>query len=46
MVAPVLVAHRLDYGLDAARPVAALVILISLVIFVALRYLALRGERQ
>jgi molybdate/tungstate transport system permease protein len=46
MVAPVLVAHRLDYGLDAARPVAALVILISLVIFVALRYLALRGEKE
>jgi molybdate/tungstate transport system permease protein len=46
MVAPVLVAHRLDYGLDAARPVAALVILISLVIFVVLRYLALRGEKE
>lgn len=46
MVAPVLVAHRLDYGLDAARPVAALVILVSLVIFVVLRYIALRGEKE
>jgi molybdate/tungstate transport system permease protein len=32
MVAPVLVAFRLDLGLDAARPVAALIILISLII--------------
>jgi len=46
MVAPVLVAYRLDFGLDAARPVAALIILISLIIFVALRYIALRGEKQ
>lgn len=47
MVAPVLVAQRFDaFGLDSARPVAALVIIISLVIFVALRYMALKGEKE
>lgn len=47
MVAPVLVNDRYTaHGLDTALPVASLVILISLVIFVALRYIALRGDKQ
>jgi molybdate/tungstate transport system permease protein len=46
-VAPILVADRFTaFGLDHALPVASLVILISLVIFVALRYIALRGDKQ
>jgi molybdate/tungstate transport system permease protein len=46
-VAPILVADRFTaFGLDYALPVASLVILISLIIFVALRYIALRGEKQ
>jgi molybdate/tungstate transport system permease protein len=45
-VAPILVADRFaGFGLDYARPVAALVILISLVAFILLRYTALRGEK-
>ncbi|RLC94070.1 MAG: molybdenum ABC transporter permease [Chloroflexi bacterium] len=45
-VAPILVADRFScFGLDYARPVAVLVILISLIAFVALRTLALRGQR-
>jgi len=45
MVAPILVADRFEsFGLDYARPVAVLVILISLVTFVFLRTLAYRGE--
>lgn len=47
MVAPVLVYQRLEsFGLDYALPVAALLILVSLVIFVALRFLAYRWERK
>ena len=47
MVAPVLVWFRFDAaGLDAALPVASLVIIISLVIFVVLRYMALKGDRE
>ena len=46
-VAPILVADRFTaFGLDSALPVASLVILVSLVIFVLLRYIALRGEKQ
>ncbi len=46
MVAPVLVYQRFNaYGLDSAVPATALVIVIFLIIFVALRYLAMRGER-
>lgn len=46
-VAPILVANRFTtFGLDYALPVASLVILVSLVIFVLLRYIALRGEKQ
>ena len=45
-VAPILVADRFgSFGLDYARPVAVLVILISLFVFVGLRTLAFRGEK-
>jgi len=47
MVAPVLVWYRFqNHGLDAARPVAVIVILISLIIFVGLRTLATREARS
>ena len=45
VVAPILVADRFNYGLDYTRPVAALVILISLIVFVVLRTMAYRGEK-
>ena len=46
VVAPILVADRFNnFGLDHARPVAVLVILLSLIAFVVLRTLALRGEK-
>jgi len=46
-IAPVLVADRFNcFGLDYARPVAVLVILISLLTFVVLRFLALRGQKS
>jgi molybdate/tungstate transport system permease protein len=46
VVAPILVADRFTaFGLDYARPVAVLVILISLIAFVLLRTLVLRGEK-
>ena len=44
-VLPVLVANRFDFGLDYARPVAAIAILISLIAFVVLRSIAYRGEK-
>ena len=45
-VAPVLVYSRwADFGLDYARPVAVLVILISLLVFVVLRTIAIRGNK-
>jgi len=44
-VLPVLVADRFDFGLDYTRPVAALAILISLIVFVALRSIAYKGEK-
>ena len=44
-VTPTLLYDRFTaYGLESALPVASLVILISLIIFVVLRYIALRGE--
>ena len=44
-VTPTLLYDRFTaYGLDYALPVASLVILICLIIFVVLRYMALRGE--
>ncbi len=45
VVAPILVADRFNYGLEYARPVAALVILISLIVFIVLRTMAYRGEK-
>ncbi len=46
MIAPVLVYERFEeYGLDYARPVAVILILVCLVVFVGLRTLAFRGER-
>ena len=46
-VAPILVADRFaGLGLDYARPVAALVILVSLVMFLLLRIVALRGNKR
>jgi molybdate/tungstate transport system permease protein len=45
-VAPILVYSRFaDFGLDYARPVAVLVILISLLVFIFFRTIALRGKR-
>jgi molybdate/tungstate transport system permease protein len=45
-VAPVLVADRFtSFGLDYARPVTAIVILISLIIFITFRTIAYRGEK-
>jgi molybdate/tungstate transport system permease protein len=46
MVAPVLVYYRFSsLGLDAARPVAVLVVLISLILFVTLRTLATKEQK-
>ncbi len=46
MVAPILVWKRFEeYGLDYARPVAVLLLLVCLVIFVGLRTIAYRGGR-
>ena len=44
-VLPILVAGRFDFGLEYARPVAAIAILISLIVFIVLRSIAYRGER-
>ncbi|MBN1322071.1 MAG: ABC transporter permease [Thermoleophilia bacterium] len=45
-VAPVLIFERFNnFGLDAARPIAVLVIVISLIAFVLLRTLATREEK-
>lgn len=46
MVAPILVYERFEeYGLDNARPVAVILILVVLIIFVGLRTIAHRGEK-
>ena len=46
MVAPILVYERFEeYGLDSARPVAVILILVVLIIFVGLRTIAHRGEK-
>jgi len=46
VVAPILVADRFEsFGLDYARPVAVLIILICLIAFIALRTLAYRGKK-
>jgi len=45
-VAPILVADRFaSFGLDYAQPVTAIVILISLIVFIVLRTIAYRGEK-
>ena len=45
-VAPILVADRFaSFGLDYAQPVTAIVILISLIVFISLRTIAYRGEK-
>ena len=47
MIAPVLVYERFEtYGLDYARPVAVLLILVSVVVFILFRTLACRGDRS
>ncbi len=46
MIAPVLVYERFEtYGLDYARPIAVILILVSITVFIALRTLASRGEK-
>lgn len=47
MIAPVLVYEKFEtYGLNYARPVAVILILISMIVFVALRLLLYRGEKS
>ena len=47
MIAPVLVWERFEaYGLDYARPVAVLLIIVSVLVFIVLRTLASRGDRS
>ena len=46
MIAPVLVYERFEtYGLDYARPVAVLLILVCLIVFIALRMLVYQKEK-
>ena len=47
MIAPVLVYERFEtYGLDYARPIAVLLILVSVIAFVVLRTIAYRGDKS
>jgi len=47
MIAPVLVYERFEtYGLDYARPVAVLLILVSVLVFIVLRTIAYRGDKS
>ena len=47
MTAPVLIYDRFEgYGLDAAQPVAAVVVIVALAIFAGLRWLNLRQSRE
>ncbi len=47
MIAPVLVYDRFEaFGLDYARPVAVLLIIVSVLVFIALRTLANRGDKS
>jgi len=47
MIAPVLVYERFEtYGLDYARPIAVLLILVSVLVFIALRTIAYRGDKS
>ena len=45
-VLPILVTDRFNFGLNYARPVAAVGIIISLIIFIVLRLIVLRGEKK
>lgn len=46
MIAPVLVYERFEtYGLDYARPIAVLLIFVSVLVFIGLRTIAYRGDR-
>jgi molybdate/tungstate transport system permease protein len=47
MIAPVLVYERFEtYGLDYARPIAVILIFVSVLVFIGLRLLASRGDRK
>jgi len=47
MIAPVLVYERFEtYGLDYARPIAVLLILVSVLVFIVLRTIAYRGDKS
>jgi molybdate/tungstate transport system permease protein len=47
MIAPVLVYERFEtYGLDYARPIAVLLILVSILVFIILRTVAYRGDKS
>jgi molybdate/tungstate transport system permease protein len=47
MIAPVLVYERFEtYGLDYARPIAVLLIIVSVLVFILFRTLAYRGEKS
>jgi molybdate/tungstate transport system permease protein len=47
MIAPVLVYERFEtYGLDYARPIAVLLILVSVLVFIVLRAIAYRGDKS
>ena len=47
MIAPVLVYERFEtYGLDYARPIAVILILVSVIVFVFFRTLAYRGDKS
>jgi len=47
MIAPILTYERFEsYGLDYSRPVAVLLIIIALVIFITLRTIVYRGEKS
>ena len=46
MIAPILIYERFEsFGLDYSRPAAVLLILVCLIAFIALRYIAQRGEK-
>ena len=47
MIAPVMVFERFEaFGLDYARPVAVLLIIVSVLVFITLRTLAYRGDKS
>jgi molybdate/tungstate transport system permease protein len=47
MIAPVLVYERFEtYGLNYARPIAVLLILVSVLVFIVLRIIASRGDKS